>query len=281
MSWSTSVTEFNRYLDYICKHLLPCQIRADVQSTRHAQLEIVRITRPMLEAMRNILRNITLWNMESPNRSIELLPRVSNRLATVCLQCKSSPHRIGNFWVANRSLHDIDNECCTCRCSLDQHKHLDYILEYKFTNHRSRYSRNEMKNMLDQLCSASAQLYAFLLHLTPASEDDPFQLGLVKMIAEENDLSENVEPNYLNLQLVNDLKRLQNKYEQRKSGMAVNQENGNVVDIYALINTIQEYPMVREQIAAMKKGQQLMIKEHEYEVPRDLRSTLRRSSATH
>jgi len=62
------------------------------------------------------------------------------------------------------------------------------------------------------------------------------------------------------LQLVNDLKQLQNKYEQRKIDIVHHQENNNLLNVSILINTIREYPMVHEQVAAAWKNMN-MIKE--------------------
>jgi GTP-binding protein EngB required for normal cell division len=281
MSWSTSMTELKRFIDYIGNNLVTYRIRQDIQSIRHAQFEIVRIIRPMLETMRNILRNTVLWNMDSPNRSIELRPKVSNRLAKVCLLCKLLPHQIGNFWIGNRSLHETGNGCRTCSCPANQHIQIDYVIEYDYLNNSSKYNRNQMKILLDQLCHASVKFCDFLTHIACSIKDDPFLTGLVKMTAEENYLSENLKPNYLNLQLVNDLKQLQNKYQQRKSQIVHNQGDSNLSDIYTLINTVREYPMVREQVAAAKEGRKMMMKQHEFEVPQHLRSTLVYSAVTH
>ena len=77
MSWTTSITEMNRFIDYISENLVSYQFRHDFQSVRHAQIEATCMIRPILETMRNILRNTVLWNMDSPHKSIELRPKVS------------------------------------------------------------------------------------------------------------------------------------------------------------------------------------------------------------
>jgi hypothetical protein len=256
----------NRFIDYISKNLIPYQLCDNIQSIRQAQFEIINLIRPILETIRNILRNIILWNMVSPNKSIEPNPKVPNHPVIICLLCKHHPYQIGNFWIESIQSHEIGNECRTCQCSLDQHIQIDYIPEYEFLNNPSEYDRNQMKNMLDHLCYASAEFCHFLINVAGSSKNDPFLIGLVKMIAEEHYLSENFEPNYLNLQLVNDLKQFQNKYEQRKNDIAHNQKDTYLPDIYILINTIQEYSMVREQVVAAKKGRKIMMKQHEYEI---------------
>jgi hypothetical protein len=93
------------------------------------------------------------------------------------------------------------------------------------------------------------------------------------MITEEKYITENFKPNYFNLQLVKDLEQLQNKYQQQKSDIGNNQFNTNLSNIYTLINTIQEYPMVHEQLVAAREGRKIIMKQHEYQVSQHLTST--------
>jgi hypothetical protein len=106
-----------------------------------------------------------------------------------------------------------------------------------------------------------------------STKDDPFSFGLIKMITEEKYITENFKPNYFNLQLVKDLEQLQNKYQQQKSDIGNNQFNTNLSNIYTLINTIQEYPMIRQQLDAAKEGRKINFKQHEYNVSQHLTST--------
>ena len=76
------------------------------------------------------------------------------------------------------------------------------------------------------------KFYNFLIHITRSETDDPFLIGLEKMIAEEIYLSENQKPNFLNLQLVDDLKQLRDRYEQRKNEIIRNPQNNDLSDIY-------------------------------------------------
>ncbi|CAF4494338.1 unnamed protein product, partial [Rotaria magnacalcarata] len=52
---------------------------------KHAQFTILGMVRPILETMRNILRNLLLKKFYSSALSIELHPKVLDHPITVCL----------------------------------------------------------------------------------------------------------------------------------------------------------------------------------------------------
>jgi GTPase SAR1 family protein len=70
-SWITSVNESNRFLQYICSELKPFP-QENWQSIDHAQFQINRLIRPILETTRNILRNIILLKEEPSNANVFL-----------------------------------------------------------------------------------------------------------------------------------------------------------------------------------------------------------------
>jgi hypothetical protein len=80
------------------------------------------------------------------------------------------------------------------------------------------------------------------------------------MITEAKYLSDNQKPNDFNLKLVDDLRELQKEYDQRMNSIAHSQEQKKVSNIYKLIHTVSEYPIVREQMIAVKVGQKMMMK---------------------
>ncbi|CAF4329167.1 unnamed protein product, partial [Rotaria magnacalcarata] len=87
--------------------------------------------RPMLEAMRNTIRNIILLNERSHKTSIELCPKTIKGTTAICLECPRKCIKICDFWIAIDGLHVVQNKCRTCLCDPSQHYRIDYELEYK------------------------------------------------------------------------------------------------------------------------------------------------------
>jgi GTP-binding protein EngB required for normal cell division len=272
MSWSTSVTQSNHLIDYIRNKLPVYQITGKLQSIKHAQFQILHMIRPMLEAMRNILRNLILHKMNLLKESIELRPKPIYRPATLCLSCKPCQNLVGRFLVAQDIPHEIHKDCRRCRCPLNQHVPTYYVLEYELSNVSPHYNQNQMTDMLHQLCHASAEFANFLVHIVCFAKDDPFLVGLVQMIMEENYFYTNSILNCLNSHLANALRDLQSKYEHQMNEISQCQRHNKLSDIYNLITTIRKHSMIHEQLTAHNNGQKMMMKQGELEIPIDLTS---------
>jgi len=231
------------------------------QSIKHAELEIALLIRPMLETMRNILRNLILCKKNLPDQSISMCPKPLDYLAARCLSCKCDPIEVAQFWIIPDLPHKIRNDCLRCSCAYDQHIPINYILEYEACNDESNIEEEDsMIDMLDQLCNASVEFAHFLMYVADCStKDDPFWIGLVQMIMDENDF---------NLQLADELRIIQKKYEQKMSKRKQNKKNNELTMIYNLMHTIKEYHMIDEQMVAIKQTQETMMEQYEYEVPK-------------
>ena len=135
MSWSTSVNESTRLINYICEKLDICLMHSEWNSIKQAEVQITHMMRPILETIRNILRNLILRKNNIMHKSITMCPRAIHRPATICLSCAPYPIKIGNFWIANDIPHEFLKECLVCKCSADQHVPLNYIIDYKDGKH--------------------------------------------------------------------------------------------------------------------------------------------------
>ncbi|CAF3407339.1 unnamed protein product, partial [Rotaria socialis] len=265
MSWKTSVSESKRLIDYMHKDVTVYRIDNSLQSMKHAQFTILGMVRPILETMRNILRNLLLKKFYPSEASIELHPKVLDHPITVCLLCKGDVKKIGNFLFAIDISHKMKKKCRTCSCSLNRHITLEYLLEYTFV--RSAPTHNE-REILAQLLRASAEFSYFLIHIARASEDDLFLSGLLQMIKHEANLANNQNMNDMNSELVAALNELQVGYVNRMNEIKSNKELNNLSFIYKRINDISEYPIIREQLAAIKAGRMRIMMKNEYEVPK-------------
>ncbi|CAF4430453.1 unnamed protein product, partial [Rotaria sp. Silwood2] len=154
MSWSTSVTQSKRLIDYIRKNVVVYHIEGNLQSMKYVQFEIIHMIRPILETMRNYLRNLILRTQDSVNVSLELYPKVISFPATICISCVPYSLLVGQFWIAKIIPHKIQNNHCTCECSLDQHISIDYKLEYKLSKKSFKYNQDKISDMLRELCHA-------------------------------------------------------------------------------------------------------------------------------
>ncbi|CAF4363096.1 unnamed protein product [Rotaria sp. Silwood2] len=246
MSWSTSVKESNRLIDYINKGLTVYHVDKGWQSIKHAQFEISYMIRPILETMRNILRNIILCKKKLTNQLIELNSNPLHFTASRCRSCKGDLQEVGTFWILSTSLHEIHNECLMCKCTLDQHVPIDYMLDYKCSSKTSSDFQNGIGNIRNTLCHASAKLAHFLIYTACSTKDDPFLNGLAEMIVEETYICEIQKTNDFNIQLVQELSKLESQYEQHMNKLKSTKENFDVQAVYELIKIISNYPTVRE-----------------------------------
>ena len=104
-SWSASVKESNRLIDYITTKLPVYVIENGRQSIKNAQFEISHMIRPMLETIRNILRNSILYRINSSKVLIELHPKISSHPIAICLSCTRRPVQVDRFWITPDYAH--------------------------------------------------------------------------------------------------------------------------------------------------------------------------------
>ena len=269
MSWVKSVDESKRLYRYIDEDLLPCHRQDDYQSMKGAEIAIKSLVRPILESIRNIIRSIILYD-DSPNKSIELNPKPLIRPATRCLGCKYSLIQKGAFWIVQDEPHETYKRCYSCECTPDQHRPLTYKLEYEYVDQQSRRNRNQMKNQQSELVFASAMFGYFLLNIAHSSKDDPFLMGLIQMIDEGDNICERRKRNQMNLEVVEDLRKLVCKYEGRFEKLNSPAKAINLSGIYKQIHAVCEYDEVKVQMDAIKETQEALMKLNEYEMPKNV-----------
>ncbi|CAF4826519.1 unnamed protein product, partial [Rotaria sp. Silwood2] len=148
--------------------------------------------------------------------------------ASCCRSCKGDLQKVGKFWILSTSLHEIHNECLMCKCTLDQHVPIDYMLDYKCSSKTSSDFQNRMIEILKKLCDMSAKLAHFLIYTACSTKDDPFLNGLEEMIVEETYICEIQKSNDFNIQLVQELSKLESQYEQHMNKLKSTKENFDV-----------------------------------------------------
>ncbi|CAF1687842.1 unnamed protein product [Adineta ricciae] len=83
------------------------------------------------------------------------------------------------------------------------------------------------------------------------------------MIEQETYICRRSETNYLNVQLVKELVQWKQRYEERTSNIISKDEHGNLNVIYQWIESMRELPMMNEQLNAIGKSQEILMKQHE------------------
>ena len=244
--------ESTRLLEYIYTQLNIYPLQNEWQPNESAEVQISYMIRPILEAIRNILRNLILSKTDSPNKSIELHSEAIHQPTAFCLSCKRHPFPLNHFWILPDYPHACRNQCLTCPCEFDQHMSVDYLISYDTVNNSSHYPQSEMNDMLDQLCLASAEFATFLV-ATRSIKVDPFHVGLMRMIREEQHICAEKESKHLNLQLVNELEKLTAKYQEQMKQSQLNHKQFDSQVISERIKTIGSYPVIREQLTAIRQ----------------------------
>ena len=261
-SWSVSVTESNRLIDYVRTKLVLYPKKSDWQSPKHAEFEIMYMIRPMLEAMRNHLRNTVLQRTSFSRKSIVFKPIILHQPAFLCLGCKQKYIPIEGFLIAQDCPHEIQQTCLAseCSCTPDQHIRIYHMLDYQVID-----ASTKTDDSLDLLCEGSVMFADVLVRMQHSLQGDPFDTGLMRMIIQENDLCDRGTSNNLNSQLVTELTRLQAKYENISNRRKSKQEQIPLADIYGWMERIRQLPAIETQMNAIAQGREILMKNHENE----------------
>jgi predicted GTPase len=266
-SWGKSSNEAKRFLHYIRTKMTPSLILSNLRSMKHTQLTICLLIRPLLETMRNTLRNIVLSNAGLRTVSIELCPIIVKGTTAICLKCPRQSREFGDFWITTDGLHVFHNKCRTCQCDPADHYPIDYELGYKLCQYPTSNSNREMTKMLDDLCEKSAEFAHFLFGMEDTSQNDLFLLGYKRMITEERAICKDKTSHKLNLNLVGQLDQLKTNYENMRKEMLTKKSQLQLSDIHDKIDGVNKYPMIQSQMTAVEQWQKFMLKYYEYEVP--------------
>ncbi|CAF3398635.1 unnamed protein product [Rotaria sp. Silwood2] len=104
-SWSRSTIESKRFRDFLCNQK-SYRKNYEWQSNKNAQFQIKNMIRPILETIRNIFRNILLYNL---NLSIKISATHANPLSMICYKCNRNPEKFGQFWILSDHIHSSLN----------------------------------------------------------------------------------------------------------------------------------------------------------------------------
>ena len=111
-SWQRSVIESRRFGDLLCRQK-SYEKTAQWRSMKEAQFQIHQTIRPMLEAARNLLRNIIL---HPNNSSIQLFATPAELSSILCYSDDHrTPTKFGDIWIRADHLHRLENRVSSDR----------------------------------------------------------------------------------------------------------------------------------------------------------------------
>jgi ADP-ribosyl-[dinitrogen reductase] hydrolase len=251
-SWNISKNGWKSLLNYLRNTLDPYILYHGLQKAEYARLDINHMIRPILETIRNIWRNVLLWNKESTNGSIQLCPKSLMHHYAICYSCERRCDQYNTFWIMSDSPHDYWDSCHNCTCNANQHMRIDYRLEYEYMANQTNHQIDQMYHSLKLLFRASVYFTHFLSRVADRRSDNPFLSHINRMIDEERYICENISSNGMNLELHNKLVKFKQDYQRQ---MNIIQEKhmqiDNVIDDW--IEHVKQIPMIKIQMDAVRK----------------------------
>jgi hypothetical protein len=247
-SWISSVNESNRFLQYICSELKSYP-QQNWRSIEHAQFRIHRMIRPILETIRNILRNIILINENSSEPQIQLRLTGVSQSSTICNKCKRIPQQYSEFWVLPDELHIYLDNCTRCSCSRKKHIDVSYRIDYDLLDGANGQSADVLNKTLDQLKQISLEFgYCFLRHSQTKESNDPIFDLLNQIIDEEKEICQDKRAESFNSRLLRKLNQFKDEYEQRRSILMSKRDSIDLPYIYELIQNVNAMDLIGKQM---------------------------------
>ncbi|CAF3575182.1 unnamed protein product [Rotaria sp. Silwood1] len=266
-SWTISVTESDRLLQYFCGSTLKPYLQNEWRSVEHAQFRISQLIRPMLETTRNLFRNLLLLERHQPIRLINLCPMALRRSSAICYSCERIRTSYSNFWIFQDDLHIVSDQCDKCKCARQNHVEVDYDLQYELSNDMERQSSPNMNESAEQLkitIIEFAQLYANSKSIS--SQTDPILFALKRMIAEEKQFCCENDSTCLNPFLYDKLRNFREEYKQAQETSILTDSSIDLSNIYESIENISTIYEIEKQMSLIKQKKESFMITHEREL---------------
>ncbi|CAF3403763.1 unnamed protein product [Rotaria sp. Silwood2] len=265
-SWKVSVTESNRLFKYISEELTSF-IDIEWYSSEHLQLKVNEIIRPTLEAMRNILRNITLLDEKKSKALIKLKTVAISQSSSICSECKRTPKEFNGMWILPDDLHLVLERTSKCNCGHMKHINVNYKLEYETWHDVDQSSIIEMKSNFNQLKEVILELAHFYVYISSISKQkDLLLIFLNKIIAEESQICSEKGSQCLNSNLRKKLIELKEEYEKKQNALKSNCPAIDVSNTYELIESIGIIDEMKKQLDVTKQSLENHLKKYDKEI---------------
>ena len=109
-------------------------------------------------------------------------------------------------------------------------------------------------------------MFYFLKINSSTTPNDPFLTDAERMMNEEQFICETQTSSELNKMLIDGLKQFKVKYEEHLNDMKSNREQLTLSKIYDLINWVDEVPVVKIQVDAIRDYQQHFVEKNQHDI---------------
>ncbi|CAF0741361.1 unnamed protein product [Adineta ricciae] len=253
-SWSKSEAESHRLVQYVCTTLQPC-LKDDWRSVEHAQFEIKRIARPVLETIRNTARNILILQNNSSQSLIKIHAQSVVGNAMICPINHRRMKNIDGLWILETESCNFFDQCSKCSCTYSEHAKIDYELKYKkWKNENNKPTLHELEATRNRLWQTVIVFGRFVKDNGLLSKNnDGLYIIFKQMIVEEEHICLQDEPHELNDRLCQELKRLKKDYRQQWQYSTSTRETTPLSTIYDEIKIARDNSDVAAQLDAIKE----------------------------
>jgi hypothetical protein len=266
MSWNKSLDESIRFMNIIKSR--PHYQMNTWHSVKHAQILITSLIRPILETIRNILRNQILQNSDNKRYSIEIQAESVSKPSYLCTTCPFNIMQSDILPMVNHTVHQyrtVDEICAQCSCQYSKHLPILYQLKYDSCSLEKNPLDSKTNDMRDCLLQGSVVLSHFLRHMARIDED-LFLSWFDLFIHEEHAIYSQDSSNSINRQLHMQLTELKATYERQLHDIKSNQKQMNIDQIYQWIEKIQEFQIIKNQMHVIKESEMQIMQYYEYAV---------------
>ena len=273
-SWTTSVTESVRLLDYIVTRT-PYHLQK-IQSPRKALLDISMLARPLMEILRlNIYNWILRGSGDQTHQIVLICKSVDMNLCTVC--ANSELIRMGAlFFMRFENVRSASSDVQHHQCILDSTNFLiEYTVKHRYVVESSR-RKKELVDLINVLLHKCNRLTRFVQQQRCSTDDDLFGLILERFINEqEHILCCTPGDTTINRKLLTALFTLQNKRREDMTRANESKEISLLNEIHEIIEDLKCYESIKMQIDAIKESRRLKMKTSEKTIETNFSSSSR------
>ncbi len=263
-SWTTSVTESVRLLNYILTrdayHL------NGWQSPRKVALEISMLARPLMETLRLILYNWKLYEVGSIDKEIILNSNPVN--IEICSNCaQNNIANVGSCWIVE--YEPVKNDTVQrCQCPFDEtHFLIESTVKHDFSSQRIDLSNDQLQDQFHKFLFQCDRLAYYLRQKELPNQGDPFVPILDRFLEEEQQISNKPKINlHMNKRIKETLRSIKKTRQQNKQQLMQMNENLSLKEINEIIDQLKSIPTVKQQFETIKTSRQLKIEANEYRV---------------
>jgi hypothetical protein len=241
-SWLKSVKESKRFVNQIYLREIQKNIEQKWISIQQIKRDIIHLIRPVLEALRNISRNIILSDNESFKRSIQLISIPLDSPRSICYKFDRSYKTFGEFYIMLDYFHESSDQC------ENEHLTTNYELHYQFVEKKTDYSADDANDYQYGIVKACANFDYFLKNNDQANKDEPFLSGINRMVNEEKSICEREQSHHRNKKLHRRLEKLKEQYNKDLQAINSTDECLYLTSICSRIEGIKQMPMIYEQL---------------------------------